>query len=208
MSKFYGRFFKCKRSFQEAATSEVFGSAHYVGCEKLDLNYLAFLGWTNKPFLHPTDKHLLTNSLVDKWIDQNHYSLEDFNKYRRTDPDMRALWKDFAKYDKPEPDYDQGAWRKAEQFLYQHFFRYCCNSRILGDEVVDTWERKSSAGFPWNMYFSNTEEFLVFFREKLPVFYDEFMAGGDLCPVWNVSPKTEVRSWEKNTTEKNSFFHG
>jgi len=167
---------------------------------------LSNVGWTSRPFLPKTDRHLFTDKLVDEWISKEGLDVSKFNEYRRTDPDFPALWKDFVKYDKPEPAYDDAAFEKAFGFLVQHFYSHCAESPVLGHEVIDTWEGRSSPGFPWNLEFKDSTSFLKKYETMLPKWFDSFLDGGSLHTLWQVSPKSEIRSWDKIKQRKIRSF--
>lgn len=174
--------------------------------EHLRLKRLDFLGRVSKSHM-PKNKDQHPDPVMLDFLAKTGRQIVEFQDYVQTDPDFFALWKDFIKYDKEQPPVDDEAFDQASVWLVRHFRPYCMGSGIASHEdCVRSWEAKSSPGWPWNLFYPTTKEFLAAHRDDLEAIYAMFMAGQSIGPVWQVSPKHELRSREKVNKRKIRSF--
>jgi len=135
------------------------------------------------------------DTTVLNWIGETGRNFDDYNHYRQAQPTLYSLWKDFSKYDKPDPIISDSTIDKAFSFLCLEFEPYCHSCVIWSHkQAVSTWDLTSSPGYPWNLSLFTSAEFLEAFDQELPLWWEAFLRGRDLYPIWNISPKFEIRS--------------
>jgi len=169
---------------------------------------LKLVGGVSKNQMNPCPLSKIgTDSLVEKWILATKRNRELYTRYRQSDPDLYALWKDFSKYDKPDPLFDDQAFAKAYGFMSRAFGFHCKGSGIWDHEqVLGSWNMATSPGYPWNRSVHTTKEFVEVMGMHLPSIWEYFLNGGDICPIWNVSPKFELRKDAKLRERKIRSF--
>jgi len=102
----------------------VFAKAGYTNCPTLDFTYLRLVGRGKKTMLRDA-RVSQTDKFVEDWIQKTHRNRSDYDHYAQTDPDLYALWKDFSKYDKPQPNVDEDSFAEACEFMHKAFFDFC-----------------------------------------------------------------------------------
>lgn len=136
--------------------------------------------------------------LIERWIRSTRRDRSMFDKYRQTDPDLNSLWKDFVKYDKPEPTFDHADMAKAFTFLNRMWYDHCKNTSVWShDQAVDSWDPQSSPGYPDNLIYADSKQFLERHEHELEPSFTRFLEGEPIHPFWNVASKHEIRSAEK-----------
>jgi len=115
---------------------------------------------------------------------------------------MDASFQAFAKYDRPQPEYDPAILDVALSWMENHFAPKLMGSRVLSEEeVLAEMDMSTSAGYPWSLKFPNKKAFLAddVARSVLTDFWDVMgdEAEPEPVPIWTCSQKRELRSQAK-----------
>jgi hypothetical protein len=125
-------------------------------------------------------------------------------------PKLEAGFKSAAKYDKGQPELDEGAWALAGDWTKQHFHHVMGGSRVLDEELVLTeMDKTTSCGYPWNLQFQNKTIFLADekARSVLTDFWDVLaLPENTIVPIWTCSQKVEMRDVAKLNQMKHRTF--
>lgn len=132
------------------------------------------------------------------------------NTYRMVFPKLEAGFKSVSKYDKGQPELDEGVWLLAGEWTKEHFHPAMCGSRILDQEFVLTeMDKTTSCGYPWNLLYQKKSDMLA--DEKASAVLTDYwhvlsLPENTIVPIWTCSQKVEMREVEKLEQMKHRTF--
>jgi len=130
--------------------------------------------------------------------------------YRMVFPRMEASFKSVSKYDKGQPELDEGAWLLAGEWTKQHFYPTMSGSAVLSEELVlGEMDKTTSCGYPWSLAFQRKTDFLA--DETARCVLSDYWArialpDNRIVPIWTCSQKVELREIEKLEQLKHRTF--
>ncbi len=140
--------------------------------------------------------------------DALNYAVDADDKFRldygMACPNVDSGYAGVAKYNKPQPIYDEGLMDLVMKFTFKHFAPFLMGSRFSSvDAVIENMDLNKSPGWPWNLWYK-TKRCVVDALKCAGVFYqmlDEFMSSLatdlPLWCFWQASQKYEMRPLEK-----------
>jgi len=121
--------------------------------------------------------------------------------YRMVKANMKASFSSFAKYDRPQPDYDVGAWAVAGEWTKEHWHHVMGGAKVVDKEtVLSEMDMSTSGGFPWSKKFQNKRDMLKDQKAAavLDAYWDLICKEiTDIVPIWTCSQKVELRDLKK-----------
>jgi len=121
--------------------------------------------------------------------------------YRMVYPSLEASFKSASKYDKGQPELDEGGWLLAGEWTKQHFAPLMGGSRVLEQNtVLGEMDMSTSCGYPWNLAFHKKSEMLCDAQASrvLADYWDVLdLPENVIVPIWTCSQKVELRDVEK-----------
>jgi len=114
---------------------------------------------------------------------------------------LPACYKSISKYDKGEPEIRSLLFRRACAWTERKYGLIMGNSKVLSqEEVLVEMDKTTSCGYPWNIKFSNKNDFLedVVVRQVLPDFFEKIgEETSEIQALWKVAQKNELLPIEK-----------
>jgi len=139
--------------------------------------------------------------------------------HRQAHRNIEAGYKSVAKYDRPQPNYDRGAFALACTFLRKHFGPYVSGTKVLDQEtVLQDLDRTTAAGYPWNMLYHSKGEMLdAGFIQPIEWYWNyisevpyqlpiEVRYQQAYHPIWTNTEKKEIRETQKIIDNKIRTF--
>ncbi len=180
---------------------------------------MSYVGRVNR-FTKTSEKEIVNRSFYEYLVQTQQLHLlgpvkarggeQLHGQYRMVFSNMVASFKSVSKYDKGQPELDEGAWLLAGDWTKQHWFPYVGGSGVLSqDDALGEMEMSTSCGYPWSLKFPTKTEFLADqkAREALEDYWGMIGIGGnDMVPIWTCSQKVELRSLEKLAANKVRTF--
>jgi len=121
--------------------------------------------------------------------------------YGMAECSLPACYKSFSKYDKGEPEVRELLFRRACAWTERRYGLIMGDSKIFSqEEALAEMDKTTSCGYPWNIKYSDKNEFLesADVASVLPDFWDAI--GKDCCDIqaiWKVAQKNELLPREK-----------
>jgi len=131
--------------------------------------------------------------------------------YRQVRPNLAAMFKSFAKYDRFQPQLDHKLWRLAGSWVNEHYRVALQGSRLLPtDDVLQEMDKTTSAGYPWSLEYTDKSDFLENGPRAMIDDYWTQLGSSEIetVPIWTCSQKRELRSLEKISLNKHRTFTG
>jgi len=117
---------------------------------------------------------------------------------------IQMLKNDFAKFKRSNPWWpNEIAFNNAKQAFLKIFSFELQNSEVLSfDEAVQLMEKSTSPGFPWNKQHQTKKECLECRGDEVRLKVENIFKGIWEQVLWQVSPKVEIRTYEKLSVDK------
>jgi len=155
--------------------------------------------------------------------------------YRMVFSNMDASFRSVSKYDKGQPELDEGAWALAGDWTVTHFYPYMCDSKVLTENVVlGEMDMSTSCGYPASLEYHSKKEFIglrAFNTINPGVGVEDYLVSStdqlkpacfsilndywevigtenkdNIVPIWTCSQKIEMRAVEKLKLNKVRTF--
>jgi hypothetical protein len=131
-------------------------------------------------------------------------------KYRAIKPRLADGFKSAAKYDKPQPTLDEGAWILSGQWAIEHFYPVMGGAEVVSEEhVLGVLDLSTSCGYPWSLKYKGKRAFLEdpIAKSAITDYWDGMLLPIDeMVPIWTCSQKRELRSLDKIASRSHRTF--
>jgi hypothetical protein len=139
--------------------------------------------------------------------------------YRKIFSNMDASFRSISKYDKSQPDLNNGAWMLAGEWTKTHFFPMCGSVVLTEDIVLGEMDLTTSCGYPASLHFPRKSDLLggmavgtigcsTLTSSILSDYWDVIGTDNEdnIVPIWTCSQKIEMRAIEKVKANKIRTF--
>ncbi len=147
-------------------------------------------------------KEAINSSFVQFMKERPQYAQLETDAYLQAQPSLIASFRSIAKYDKKQPELDEVCWVLSGLWTMRHWQQFLHGSQIISlDNAWKMAEKRTSPGYPWNLWWQFKGEIPEEVRERIfDDFWDDVSRVPEhrvMRPIWTCSQKRELRSIEK-----------